>query len=201
MSSGLPLIADIAQYTRHVSKVPIATLDAWFEMKEAANGGGVRPLLVSKTEFDGISNLRTHIRIVPICGTFQSCKLRPQRSPALRPFLWAQVVTKPPALPRCFNEKQGASRGALAKIISTNVPVKFLCRLDDRRFDVSRGARVYRSACARIGSGLDRRAGTSLRYASREWNCKQPDQNERGRRQRSGPSHKHDNEPHSDQGV
>jgi hypothetical protein len=140
--------------------------------------------LVSKTEFNGVRNLRTHIRIVPICGTFQSCKLSASAPPALRPFLWAQVVTKPPALPGCFNEKQGASRGALAKIMSTNVPVQFLCRLDDRGFDVSWGARVYRSACARIGSGLDRRAGTSIRYASREWNCKQPDQNERGRQLR-----------------
>ena len=69
-----------------------------------------------------------------------------------------------------------ASRESLAKIISTNVPAQFLCRLDDRRFDVSRGARVYREACARIGSGLDRRAGTPLRHASREWNCKQPGQ-------------------------
>jgi hypothetical protein len=32
----------------------------------------------------------------------------------------------------------------LAKIISTNVSIQFLRRLDDRRFDVSRGARVYR---------------------------------------------------------
>src|ERR1700682_2258669 len=43
-----------------------------------------------------------------------------------------------------------ASHGALAKIIFTNVSIQFLCRLDDWRFDVSRGARVYRPAHARI---------------------------------------------------
>src|SRR5712664_1745513 len=32
---------------------------------------------------------------------------RPQLVPELRPFLWAQVVTKPPALPRWFTEKRG----------------------------------------------------------------------------------------------
>ena len=69
-----------------------------------------------------------------------------------------------------------ASHESLAKIISTNVSIQFLRRVDDRRFDVSRGARVHRSACARLESGLDRRAGTSLRYPSREWDRRQPDQ-------------------------
>jgi hypothetical protein len=52
-----------------------------------------------------------------------------------------------------------ASHGALAKIRSTRVSIQFLRRLDDRRFGVSRGARVYRPARVRLSSGSDGRAG------------------------------------------
>jgi hypothetical protein len=54
-----------------------------------------------------------------------------------------------------FRESKEASHGTLAKIISTNVSIQFFRGLDDRRFDVSRGARVHRSARARVGSGLE----------------------------------------------
>ena len=52
-----------------------------------------------------------------------------------------------------------ASHEPLAKTISANVSIQFLRRLDDWRFDVSRGARVYRPARVRLNSGSDGRAG------------------------------------------
>ena len=142
------------------------------------------PLLDSKREFNGIGGVQTYVQNRAGSLPPGTSKLRPQFAPRAGADSFGTVVTKPPALPRCFNEKQGTSRGALAKIISTNVSIQSLRRLDDRRFDVSRGARVHRSACARLASGLDRRGGTSLRYPSRERNSKQPDQNERGRQLR-----------------
>jgi hypothetical protein len=63
-------------------------------------------------------------------------------------------------LPRCFNEKQGTSHGALAKIISTNVSIQSLRRLDDRRFDVSRGR-----SCSSLGMcTFSERFGSSGRH-------------------------------------
>jgi hypothetical protein len=39
-------------------------------------------------------------------------------------FFWAQVVTKSPAFPAIILETQGASHGALAKSVSTRVPIQ-----------------------------------------------------------------------------
>jgi len=55
-----------------------------------------------------------------------------------------------------FRESKEASHGTLAKIISTNVSIQFFRGLDDRRFDVSRGARVIRSARARAALEVGR---------------------------------------------
>jgi hypothetical protein len=47
-----------------------------------------------------------------------------------------------------------ASHGPLAKVISSTVSIQFIRRLDDRRFDVGRGAGVYRPARARLRERL-----------------------------------------------
>jgi hypothetical protein len=44
------------------------------------------------------------------------------------------------------------------------------------------GALVFIAGRARLESGLDRRAGTSLRYPSREWDRRQPDQMKEARK-------------------
>jgi hypothetical protein len=81
--------------------------------------------------------------------------LAPRRGVSLGTSRHETASFAPIASPR----SEEASHGALAKIISTNVSIQFLRRLDDRRFDVNGRARVYRPARVRLKSGLDGRVG------------------------------------------
>jgi hypothetical protein len=99
--------------------------------------------------------------------TSESCLSRPQGTPSDGPSVpHAGAVSLGTSrhetasfAPIASLRNEEASHGALAKIIFTNVSIQFLRRLDDWRFDVSRGARVYRPARARLKSGLDGRVG------------------------------------------
>src|SRR5216684_1794169 len=102
--------------------------------------------------------------------TSESCLSRPQGTPSDGPSVpHAGAVSLGTSrhetasfAPIASLRNEEAPHGALAKIIFTNVSIQFLRRLDDWRFDVSRGARVYRPARARLRSGLDRRGRPSV---------------------------------------
>ncbi len=90
--------------------------------------------------------------------TSESCLSRPQGTPSDGPSVpHAGAVSLGTSrhetasfAPIASLRNEEAPHGALAKIIFTNVSIQFLRRLDDWRFDVSRGARVYRPARARV---------------------------------------------------
>jgi hypothetical protein len=75
--------------------------------------------------------------------------------PALAAFFGRCLVTKLPASADLISIKpQEASHGALAKGVSTNVPIQLPRRLGNRHFDGSRGARVDREARVYLESDL-----------------------------------------------